>query len=520
MKQLWNADLDNGCYRNPVLYTDYSDPDVIRVGDDYYMISSSFTYVPGVPLLHSKDLVHWELINYVVKKLPFDRYDQPAHGAGTWAPALGYHNGIYYAFIPMPDEGIFVSETKDPYGQWSELRCIKEAKGWIDPCPFWDEDGKAYMIFAYAKSRCGIKHRLSICEMDEKATELLTEPVLVYDGIQGNPTIEGPKLYKRNGWYYIFAPAGGVSTGWQTVLRSRNIYGPYEYKIVMHQGNSEVNGPHQGGYVETQNGDFYFIHFQDAGPYGRIIHMQPMCWNGDWPFIGEESNGDGIGEPVAMWQYPVKLSGENYTIPSSDDFKSEELGLQWQWQANPDSTWYSLSGESKGLVLNCMNNKVRDENLLWYAPNACTQMLQAPEFQTETCITLQSEEHGDFAGLGIIGHLYTYCGLELCDGKLMVRLREGRVLDRDGIGKAVEWVTHSIDMPAGINKIWLRINVKAGGIYSYSYSVNETDYNRIGEEYQAVKASWTGAKLALYSCNTANKVSKGYGIYESIKFTN
>ena len=197
---LWTADLGDGRYQNPILYGDYSDPDAIRVGDDFYMISSSFTYIPGIPLLHSKDLVNWELINFVVREIPFPQYDQPNHGSGTWAPAIRYHDGTFYVYVGLPDEGVFMSSTTDPYGEWSPLHCVWEGKGWIDTCPFWDDDGKAYLIHGFANSRCGIKHRIDVCPMAPDASRLLGEGIMVYQNELLHPTMEGPKMDKRDGW--------------------------------------------------------------------------------------------------------------------------------------------------------------------------------------------------------------------------------------------------------------------------------------------------------------------------------
>lgn len=522
MEPLWKADLGNGFYRNPILYTDYSDPDVIQAGGDYYMISSSFTYVPGVPLLHSKDLVNWELINYVVRELPFERYKNPAHGAGTWAPALRYHEGVFYAFIPMPDEGIFVAKATDPAGVWSPMKLIKAAKGWIDPCPFWDEDGKAYMAFAYARSRCGIKHRISICEMEPSAEGLIGEPVLVYEGIQANPTIEGPKLYKRNGWYYIFAPAGGVPTGWQTVLRSRSIFGPYESKIVMHQGNTEVNGPHQGGYIETEDGNGWFIHFQDKGSYGRILHLEPVCWNGDWPFIGAELNGDNIGEPVEEWKKPVDTQWKAAPIPAGDEFEEERLGLQWQWQANPQECWYSLTEKPGNLTLYCKKNEAGREPYLWYAPNACTQMLQAPAFRVDAKVSLEGKEEGDLVSMGILGCQYTYLALEKTENGNRICLRKGTAQDSEALGLAEEtiWETRTDDTAGNRvgDRAWFRITMKDTEEYFYEYSLDGIHFQKIGGVFQAVKAVWTGAKFVLYGANSRNLESKGKGNFEYVRF--
>ena len=244
---MWQPDNGDGTYSNPILFSDYSDPDVIRAGDDFFMTASSFSNVPGLPILHSRDLVHWKVINYALPRIPEFRYENPVHGCGVWAPAIRQHGGKFYIYFPMPDEGIYVTTADDPAGEWSDPVNIRPGAGWIDPCPLWDDDGRAYLVNALAGSRAHRKSVLNISEMAPDGMSLISGPELVFDGeATGNPTVEGPKLYKRGGWYYIFAPAGSVKQGWQLVLRSRNIYGPYEYRTVLHQGNTKVNGPHQG----------------------------------------------------------------------------------------------------------------------------------------------------------------------------------------------------------------------------------------------------------------------------------
>ena len=180
--KMWIADQGDGTYTNPILYTDYSDPDAIRVGEDYFMIASSFCNTPAVPLLHSKDLVNWKVINYIIDKLPFDYYDKPVHGCGTWAPAIRYHEGTYYVFIPMPDEGIMMCKTTDPFGKWSEPAYVRKVVGWIDPCPFWDEDGKAYMVTAFARSRIGFKSMLYMSPIEPDCSGVLDDGQFIYDG--------------------------------------------------------------------------------------------------------------------------------------------------------------------------------------------------------------------------------------------------------------------------------------------------------------------------------------------------
>jgi len=265
----WIPDQGDGTYRNPVLCADYSDPDVLRHGEDYYLVASSFNCTPGLPILHSRDLVNWTLLTHALPGLPGERFAAVQQGCGVWAPALRYHDGRFWIFFPMPDEGIFVITADDPVGPWSEPHCLAAEKGWIDPCPLWDDDGKAYLVHAYARSRSGIKHRLRICPMAPDGSRLLGEGVVIADGEERFPTIEGPKFHKRDGWYYVLAPAGGVATGWQLALRSRHIYGPYEDRIVLHQGKTPINGPHQGTLVDTPDGkQWWFVHFQDAGVYG------------------------------------------------------------------------------------------------------------------------------------------------------------------------------------------------------------------------------------------------------------
>lgn len=244
VSSIWQSDKGDGTYQNPILYADYSDPDAIRVGDDYYLIASSFNKVPGLPILHSKDLVNWKLIGYALNKLvPYNHFKTVQHGNGVWAPAIRYHNNEFYIYYPDPDFGIYLVKAKSINGPWSEPLLVQEGKGLIDPCPFWDDNGKAYLVHAFAGSRAGIKSILVIKEMNAAGNQIIGGGQIVYDGHKDDPTIEGPKMYKRNGYYYLFAPAGGVSTGWQTVLRSKTVFGPYERRVVMDQGQSAINGP-------------------------------------------------------------------------------------------------------------------------------------------------------------------------------------------------------------------------------------------------------------------------------------
>ena len=410
LSKVWVPDLGNGTYKNPVLYADYSDPDAIRVGDDFYLISSSFNCVPGLPILHSRDLVNWSIIGSVfAEQPPLARYREVQHGNGVWAPAIRYHNKEFYIYYPDPDLGIFVTKARNPAGPWSAPVCIKAAQGWIDPCPLWDEDGRAYLVHGFAGSRAGIKTALAVSPMSADGLHLTGLDALVFDGHAGQPTVEGPKFYKRHGYYYIFAPAGGVATGWQLVLRSKNVYGPYETRTVLAQGTTGINGPHQGAWVTTNAGEDWFLHFQDQGPYGRVVHLQPMTWQNDWPVIGLDADGDGTGQPVLTYRKP-RIKGPAQplaTPPTSDEFGENTLGRQWQWHANPQDYWAYPNGPQGYLRLYSVQVPDGYRNL-WQAPNLLLQKLPAEAFTATTRLTFTPRVEGEQVGLLVMGLDYAH----------------------------------------------------------------------------------------------------------------
>lgn len=508
--KVWVSDQGDGTYKNPVLFSDYSDPDIIRVDDDFFMVASSFNCIPGLPILHSKDLVNWKLVNHAIKGIPYSEYESPQHGRGIWAPSIRYHDGYYWIFVGMPDEGIFMSKTKDPFGEWDPLMCIKEVRGWIDTCPFWDDDGKAYLVNAFANSRIGFKSLLAISRMKPDGTALLDEFRIVIDGNINHPTIEGPKMYKRNGYYYISAPAGGVSTGYQLILRSKYIYGPYEERIVLHQGDSLVNGPHQGGWVELKSGETWFMHFQDADAYGRIIHLQPVDWVDDWPMMGMDSNNDGIGEPVLRHRKPNVGKEHSIVVPNtSDDFNSTELGLQWQWHANQKQDWYSLTHREDHIRLYAWNGSIGDKKnkILWDVPNLLMQKFPAPEFEVTSKMEFNSEVDGDQAGLVIMGMEYAYLAAKKEDGSLKLKLFNG-----DGPNKRIEYEVAGININSSL--VYLRATVKKAGVCLFSYSLDGKDFIQIGDKFIAKKGLWIGAKVGIFCNNYKYENSNGFADFD------
>jgi beta-xylosidase len=506
--QPWIPDQSNGTYKNPIIYTDYSDPDVIHVGDDFYMTASSFNCLPALPILHSKDLVNWQIVNHAIDIFPDKDFDTPQHGKGVWAPSLRYHQGEFWIFYGDPDRGIFMVKTRDIRGKWDPPVLIKQARGWIDPCPLWDDDGNAYLVHAFAKSRVGINSILHVNKMSPDGTNILDEGKLIFDGHEHHPTIEGPKFYKRNGYYYIFAPAGGVKTGWQTVLRSRNIYGPYEDKIVLAQGNTAINGPHQGGYVELANGDGWFIHFQDGDAYGRILHLQPVVWKNDWPMMGNDKDGDGIGEPVLVFKKPNVGKTFPIKVPqTSDEFDSEKLGLQWQWQANYQTSWFSLAAKKGALRLYSQVLPDSAANL-WWAPNLLLQKFPAPEFIVTTKTTFHPKILNEKSGLIIMGLDYAYLALKKSHGGLSL-IQASCSNAEDG---SEEFIVEQVII--NLRTLYLRAKVENKALCHFLYSFDGKTFHQLDKTLQAKPGKWIGAKIGLFAIRPDSPQPGGFANFD------
>ena len=494
ISKVWVADNEDGTYTNPVLYADYSDPDAIRVGDDYYLVASSFNCIPGLPILHSRDLVNWELIGHALQKQPpFDVFSRVQHGGGVWAPCIRYHNHEFYIFYPDPDFGIYMVKTTNPAEVWSEPLLMQPGKGLIDPSPFWDKDGKAYLAYALAGSRAGVKSVIMISRMAVDGTKLIGNSVMVLDGHKNHPTVEGPKFYKRNGYYYILAPAGGVATGWQIALRSKNIFGPYEAKTVMEQGQTDINGPHQGAWVDTKTGEHWFLNFQDMGAYGRVLHLNPMKWINDWPVIGTDKLQSGIGNPVRTFKKPNV--GKTYPVvtpPESDEFNSSELGLQWQWHANYQTTWGYPSGNLGFFRLNCIPRPPEAVNL-WNVSNLMLQKFPAREFTATAKLTFDARFDKEEVGLVVMGLDYCKISLSRENGKLEVRTGLCKQADKGGKEEL------SLPGPVATSTIFFRVQVRKGAECSFSYSTDGAGFIQTNSSFKAVQGRWIGAKVGLYA---------------------
>ena len=511
--EVWVSDEGNGMYRNPVLHADYSDPDVCAVGEDYFLTASSFNCTPGLPILHSKDLVNWKIVNYALKKVePVEYYNEPRHGKGVWAPSIRFHGGMYYIYWGDPDFGIFMVKTRDPYGEWDAPVLVKAGKGMIDPCPLWDDGGRVYLAHAWAGSRAKFNSVLTVCELNKEGTKVISDPVLVFDGNDGvNHTIEGAKFYKRNGFYYLFAPAGGVVSGWQLVMRSKDVYGPYEARIVMAQGKTDINGPHQGGWVDTPAGESWFLHFQDKGAYGRVLHLNPMKWVNDWPVIGVDKDGDGCGDPVSRYRKPK--TGKTYPIETpveSDEFDTRKLGLQWEWHANYQDVF--------GFTTNMGYARIYGHELsphfknFWEVPNLLMQKFPAEEFTATAKLKVSAKDDGQLSGLFIMGWDYSWIGVEKQGEKFLLKQAVCKDAEQGNLEQVstLAVLKPSRKFEAGLfpnyeREIYIRVHVGKGAYCRFSYSLDGKKFTEAGTLFKARQGKWIGAKVGMFSVTPHGK---------------
>lgn len=471
------GDQGNGTYINPVLYSDYSDPDVIRVNNKYYMVCSEFHFM-GMPVLESDDMVNWKIIGQVYTRLDFPAYDSNnRYAGGSWAPAIRYHNNRFWVYFCTPDEGLFMSTATNPAGPWTPLVQVKNIAKWEDPCPFWDDDGKAYLGHSLHGAGPIIIHRLS-----EDGTRLLDDGVTVYTG----PVAEGTKIHKWNNLYYISIPEGGVGEGWQTVLRAKSIYGPYEKKVVLEKGSTSVNGPHQGALVNTPEGEWWFYHFQSDGAMGRVLHLQPVHWQEGWPVIGVDIDRNGIGEPVHVWKKPA--AGKTtiaYGPQSTDSFTKATLGLQWQWNHNPVQEAWSLVAKPGWLSL-----KALPATGFTKARNTCTQKVMGTTGEVITELDISALTEGQKAGVCSMSKIYSLLGVYKRQGKAVVFTdRNGQVQEeRTLTGKKI-YLKMQLDITTGNNRFF--------------YSTDNITYTPVKETFETRWGYWKGTRIGLFSYNEA-----------------
>ncbi len=484
------GDQGNGTYKNPVLMSDYSDPDVIRVGSDFYMVASDFHFWPNIPILHSKDLVNWTIISHVLPDTTnftsiYPSYEWSGYGRGVWAPSIRFHAGRYYIYYPLIGYGIYMTSATSPTGPWTTPVLVKADDNATDPCPFWDEDGKAYLVHAVMGGT-----PLWMYAMSPDGTTLTDQGRVVFTNQSQFNALEGPKMYKRNGYYYIFAPYGGVETGPQAVLRSQSVFGPYEARTVLRAGNG-INGPHQGGWVELASGENWFMHFQQLGGYGRITHLQPMKWVNDWPVIGSDPENDGTGIPVLSSVKPNVGAVYPISLPAtSDEFSQSTLGKQWQWNFNPIPSKWSLTDRPG--YLRIKNNK--STGGFSNTKNILTQKIMGFINSGTTEIDVSGMVSNQTTGIGILGEPHIWIGVVQTGTTRQIKMSYTNSW-RGGSG------SENGPTITG-NTVWLRAEVLSGGMARVSYSTNGTTFTPLGSDLQMYFSYWKGMKYALFSWNT------------------
>lgn len=476
---------DASSYRNPIIDADVPDPDAIRVGDRFYLVASSFHRAPGLPIFVSDDLITWERIGYALEgSTPTAWFAQPRHGGGVWAPSIRHHDGLFHVVYPDPDQGVFVVTAADPAGPWSEPHLLLPGLGIIDPCPLWDDDGRTYLVHGWARSRAGRKNLVTVIPVDAGLRHPLGPAVDVIDGdrIDGCTTLEGPKFYKREGEYWIFAPAGGVATGWQSVFRAPTPFGPYEHRITLAQGETEVNGPHQGAWVDDGRGGDWFLHFQDRGVYGRVLHLQPMAWAADgWPVMGAAVGG-GDAQPVLRHPSPFGTTQGSRTLARPDDFAGGRPGGHWQWEANTDPHAVVGTGPGMGLRASPDGGNVRT------LARVLSQNLPGQPCSAQVEVALESSSPGDRAGIAVLGRDYAWAGVRRTDAGMeavvAMRFRDDQS----------ERVVATIPLTEPRIRVGVRLDADA----RVRFTLGTTS---VDPQFTAVEGHWVGAALSLFSAS-------------------
>jgi len=490
--QKTHSDNGDGTYTNPVIAADFPDPDVILVDDVYYFVSTTMFVFPGVTILKSYDLVNWEYCSNAVPRFDFSPcYNLDGcnrYGHGQWATSLKYHDGKFYLLFITLDEGGFLCSATKAEGPW-EIQHL--SKGFYDPGLFFDDDGKIYVVHGYSEIR--------MTELDRSFAPI-SKDSLVYTG-DIRKGLEGTHVYKINGYYYLYCTYGGLD-GIQVALRSKNIYGPYEQKVVMSEKTKGPNfGIHQGALIQTQTEEWWTMLFVDSGPFGRFPSLQPVTWVDGWPMVGV--NGKAVvryKKPNVGKTYPIKV------LPMSDEFTGKKLGMQWGWNHNPDSTKWSLT-ENPGYL------RLRTAKVVGNLPqarNTLTQRMFAYYSDSLASIaTIKMDfahiKDGDVAGLAILQDPYAYIGIKNLKGKnFIIMVNNGLIIDSTAVTGSTIYLRASAIYGSGAAHYFDGKAAPGTGTASFSYSLDNQSFVKFGNELQMrfnLKI-FTGNKFCLFNYAT------------------
>ncbi len=500
----WVSDNGNGTFTNPLFYDEFSDPDLIRVGDDYYLTGTTMHAMPGLPVLHSKDLVNWELMSYAVDRLDFGprfrlQDGKDIYGQGIWAPSFRYHNGTFYIFTNVNGEGTQLYTATDPKGPWKHT---KMKKSFHDLSVLFDDDGKVYVVWGYED--------LHLAELNEDLTDMVegTEKIIVE---KGSGAGEGCHFYKIDGKYYI-TNTNYDPVCYQVCLRADKPTGPYEINVMSAEESLGIgtgwrlkdtrNGPpynmdapqenyvgcipmHQGGIVQTQTGEWWGWSMMDYNSVGRVTCLSPVTWKDGWPYFGLEGN---LTRSPRTWIKPNTgfSSQPKATFERSDDFSGRELKPVWQWNHVPEESKWSLK-ERKG-YLRLKSLPAKD---FWSARNTLTQRAMGPESSATVELDAKGLKDGDVAGLALLNLPYAWTGVK----------KEGKTLE---LRHFDQQTGNLVKEDINTTKVWLRaycnFDTDKG---RFSYSTDGTDFKPIGDTiimpYQL--RTFQGIRYALFNFN-------------------
>jgi beta-xylosidase len=496
----WQSDNGDATFTNPPLYADYPDPDIIRVGEDFYMASTTFVNSPGLTILHSQDLVNWEIVCHVVDPLDGDPlYDMDggtAYRHGVFAPSLRYHNGTFYVVVTPVGQNTRVYYSDDIAGPWQyhELNV-----GAFDPGFFIDDDGTGYIFTSGSWDGHVTVHTLNATFSSVVTT---TSDVFYYDGI------EGCKVIKHNGYYYVFnaRPTWESQGGfWLMCSRSTDIFGSYETIINL----TELTGGHQGAIVDLPDGNWYGFVMKDSGSIGRMTYISPIFWEDDWPVWGTEA---------APNQVPATATKPIQDKPlmqpaTTDHFCSSTLGLQWQWNHNPDNTRWSLTERPGYLRL-----RPTQSTGLWTARNTLTQKGQGPWSRGEVTLDLQNLQPGDICGFGTLGKYSAHIAVN-CDNDANLFLSMKVLQDTT---EGIETETRVASVPIESDMIMLRTDLDFGDDTGLcSYSLDGETWTSLGGEFPLAfdwqTGTFQGEQFAIFCYNPSP--GTGYVDVDSFIFT-
>jgi beta-xylosidase len=498
LAQKMQSDNGDGTFTNPVIAADFPDPDVIRVDSTYYMVNTTMFTFPGVPILKSYDLVNWQYCCNAVQRFDFHpSYNLDGgnrYGHGQWATSLKYHKGTYYLLFITLDEGGFLWTAAKPEGPW---QVKKLPKGFYDPGLFFDDDGSIYVAHGYSK--------IYMTELDENFAPKGNDSLIYTGDIRRG--LEGTHVYKVNGYYYLYSTYGGLD-GFQAALRSKNIYGPYQQKVVIRDTTHGVNfGIHQGALIQTQTGEWWTILFVDSGPFGRFPSLQPVTWVDGWPMVGVN------GKAVVTYRKPnVGRAYPATTLPTSDEFDAPELGLQWGWNHNPDPTAWSLTEHPGYLRL----RTARVVDSLPKARNTLTQRMVAYHSDTlfsmaSTKMDISHMKDGDIAGLAVFQNPYAFIGIKRTNGKnFILMVNDGKTVDSALVEGSTVYLRGRALHGSGAAPYYRGTSVPGSGNASFSYSLDNRTFKTIGNELHMRFSLriFTGNKFCLF--NYATVTTGGY----------